>query len=136
MIRYDLFKIGMITKYRRKLMTYMQSNHVFASGIKELSFEEIAFVGGGEIGDEFDQPDASTPWDDALLGGQRDRQISGAQAAALVGLVAVAVLVTGGLAGAALAAAGLAVEATAVAAGTTAASGALGAAAGALGTAK
>ena len=118
-------------------MTYMQSNHVFTGGIQELSFDEIAFVGGGEIGDGFDEFDDSMPWDDALLKkGQRDRQISGAQAAALVGLVAVAVLVTGGLAGAALAGAGLAVEATAVAAGTTAASGALGAAAGALGTAK
>ena len=49
-------------------MTYMQSNLVFASGIQELSFDEIDFVSGGSY----------YPWDDAMCGrkSQRDRGIN------------------------------------------------------------
>jgi hypothetical protein len=37
----------MITKYRRKLMTYIQSNHYLTNGIQALSMNEIDFVSGG-----------------------------------------------------------------------------------------
>ena len=54
-------------------MTYMQSNHVFTVGIQELSFDEISFVGGGNIESDIDV--IESPWDDAMLGGQRDRNV-------------------------------------------------------------
>ncbi len=57
-------------------MAYMQSNLAFARGIQELSLEEIGFVSGG-FGDGFsDGTDFTSLWDDALLGGQRDRRIN------------------------------------------------------------
>lgn len=54
-------------------MTYMQNNHVFTVGIQELSFDEISFVGGGNIESDIDV--IESPWDDAMLGGQRDRNV-------------------------------------------------------------
>jgi hypothetical protein len=86
-------------------MTYMQSNLAFASGIQELSVDEIGFVGGGNW-DRFDRNGSSSPWDDAMLvrKSQRDRgicqvanamQTAGAAAGVVGGLIAGWGLLTG-----------------------------------------
>lgn len=76
-------------------MTYMQSNHVFTVGIQELSFDETAFVGGGEIGDEFNEFD---PYSDAMCArkAQRDQKpMSGEQQVPISAILTVGAALTG-----------------------------------------
>ena len=52
-------------------MSYMQNNLAFAGGVQELSFDEISYVSGGDIGDDTGFP---SPWEDAMLGSQTQSQ--------------------------------------------------------------
>lgn len=103
-------------------MTYMQNNVAFAGGIQELSFDEIAVVGGGDIGDDFG--DHGNLWDDAMLGGQRDRDVL-ATGALYVGIGILAIAAAPVIAAGAAAAGAGAVTAGAIAIGVNVAGRAL-----------
>jgi hypothetical protein len=62
-------------KNRGAFMSYMLNNLAFAGGIQELSFDELSYVSGGDIGDD---NGLDSPWDDAMLGkkSQRERGIN------------------------------------------------------------